>query len=178
FFEDNVDCDDELPLEDQLGILTSCDAYRQTLLADLSPMGQYGDVSGTDLLSVFTETNFLNKGTLSITHNWRNPVFPYKDEDGSNFTITITTDGTTYLPEILDELDHTDLIPNTNPNQYLARPEQLADLTVFQSIWKPYWAESLLEYHPEYCYLSMMEEVCNKTKNIGGNPYSSEHYDG
>ncbi|MBO9702125.1 MAG: hypothetical protein J7604_18090 [Sporocytophaga sp.] len=53
-------------------------------------------------------------------------------------------------------------------------PIYLKEIKDFAAVWKPHWAQYLVEYHPEYCYY----ETCKKLNDI--NPslnYSSNDFD-
>ncbi|MBN4061735.1 hypothetical protein JYU20_00880, partial [Bacteroidales bacterium AH-315-I05] len=112
-----------------------CEQAKLMLLADLMPSGQYakyeftgGTISTTDLFSIF---NFASRLTTHSSASgaanppWEHPITPYKDPDG--IPAMVLFNGVLTLPEDLPVLE-------------------------FITNFKPSWAESLLEYHPEYCY--------------------------
>ncbi len=150
----NVDCHnvyDDI-LNEQLALIDSaacniedtgvtenkCDIARMAMLSDLNPGGQYGLIdwasnTANDPTSVFNTSNILPQPNA----NWRNPVpanVGYLDENGVRI-------------QVLD--------PVTNTQKY---PEQLTQLSDFLDIWQESFAEALLPYHPEYCYL----DWCNR----------------
>ncbi|MFN7013348.1 MAG: hypothetical protein ACK4ON_03655, partial [Bacteroidia bacterium] len=45
-------------------------------------------------------------------------------------------------------------------------PQNLSNVGDFIGNWKPSWAEALIEYHPEYCYLEYTRAICEVTRNI------------
>ncbi|HRJ35714.1 MAG TPA: hypothetical protein PK610_06985, partial [Flavobacteriales bacterium] len=113
-----------------------CDNFRQSMLDDVKPNGQYGLVtfsagtySSTDPLSVYYVSNDLP----NTNAYWRNPVGGYKNSDGS----------TSYI---------------LNSSNVLVTPEHASiTLTEFINAFQDSWADALLPYHPEYCYLSFCE---------------------
>ncbi len=147
-----------------------CYVDRQTLLTDMSPYGQYGNVEVdnnglvTDELSVFNHTNgALYNGTNNTTagNHWRNPIGNYLDDEGNVAKVQVQeqTDGT-WLPEIVNGVTPT---LGVNGLQYFVSPEDLASIEDFITAWQPSWAEALVEYHPEYCYLEYSTDLCNRT---------------
>lgn len=149
--------------------------YRM-LTGDVSPGGQYAlyadfDSTGATIdynipLSVLNcNGNQLPKGTGA---NWRHPVTPYLEPDGSMSYVEYK--GVSY------------------------RPEQLPDEGVFINSWKMSWANSLLPYHPEYPYyqwfnivhqcgsdafdsLMLATNSFSKAKSLGlFNPLGGLHY--
>lgn len=98
-----------------------CETFYQTLLADVSPGGQYAT------WKQISETNCTTDGdTTSVLNDkfYKNPLTPYEDENGNPDLIYI--DGVPYAPQELNRCD-------------------------FYNYWKPSWAKSLVGYHPEYC---------------------------
>ncbi|MBC7383498.1 MAG: hypothetical protein H7296_11005 [Bacteroidia bacterium] len=113
-----------------------CDIARMAMLSDLNPGGQYGLIdwsnnTATEPTSVFNLTNSLPQPQA----NWKHPIGHYKDENG-------------VIVQITDPIT----------NAYIF-PEQLNTLSEFLAIWKESFAESLLPYHPEYCYLDWCGRV-------------------
>jgi hypothetical protein len=124
-------------LDDDEGPLNRCEVARRGMLADLSPGGQYGLVdwtaySANDPLSVFNTSNTLPQ-SWAVGAHWRNPVTPYLKEDGSTAQIR-NQSGVSVLPG-----------------------DASITLQEFLQNWEDSWAESLLPYHPEYCYLEWCE---------------------
>lgn len=133
------------------------------LLSDVSPGGQYGlcyDASGnvvsTDPLSVYNITNQLpgNSGSLK---NWKHPQVTnlsnglvansYYEADGSPSKIQVSLVGGVYVPAI-------SISPHNLNDGYgnFVFPEELSNVSDFISYWRPSWAKSLVEYHPEFGY--------------------------
>lgn len=101
-----------------------CDGYREAMLADLTPGGQYAKytLSGTTYSSTEVWSILTAYGTNAYpgTIDWQNPPSPYYlDENGVNVTATVTTQGLGY----------------------------------FINNFRPEWAELFLPNHPEYCHL-------------------------
>lgn len=151
----NVDCHsiyDDI-LNEQLALIDSaacniedtgvtenkCDIARMAMLSDLNPGGQYALIdwasnTASDPTSVFNTSNILPQPNA----NWRNPIpanVGYLDENGIRI-------------QVLD--------PATNTQKY---PEQLSNLSDFLDIWQESFAEALLPYHPEYCYLDWCSRI-------------------
>jgi hypothetical protein len=127
-----------------------CEAGYNIMLADMRPGGQYATFTansgGTygDALSVFNDLNniqgqgvyFGNDMTLG-EFSWRKPIPPYHDDDGTPSQV-LNNAGVLVSPESL------------------TFPEFLAS-------WHDSWAESLVGYHPEYCFYTWC--VQNKASN-------------
>lgn len=159
-------------------LLTMCETTYEMLLADVSPGGQYGkflDANnninvGMYWLSVYntTITNALGGGTP----NWKNPkIFLnnvnqsiYVDEfDNESFIQVTPLPQGGYAPAV--DPTYVGNIIN-NGGQFFIRPHYLANLADFVgTYWQDSWAQSLVQYHPEYCYyqqcLGHMEEDNN-----------------
>ncbi len=143
---------------------------------------------------VSTQTNDNN-----IHNSWRNPRHSndplpngnelytqghYYNTDGTISYIKVTettdTDGNnSYTPDI--QLG-TELIPvtkNTNNNEYLVEPQYLINVEDFiaSGVWQDQWAESLIVYHPEYCYLQYAEAICGMTNTVSGSLMNPDGYD-
>lgn len=103
-----------------------CDGYREAMLSDLRPGGQYAKYtltsgttySSTDPWSILTPSasNVFPDSPIAI--DWQHPPSPYLDENGVNVTTTATD-----------------------------------NLSYFINNFRPEWAELFLPYHPEYCHL-------------------------
>lgn len=129
---DSTACD----LEDDEEPLNRCQIARQGMLGDVSPGGQYGHVdwatySTNDLLSVFNDQN--NRLPEANAH-WKNSALVYKDEN--NVLVQFKNAAGNWVP-------HTD--PSIN-------------LETFLEQWQPSFANTLLPFHPEYCYLQWCEQ--------------------
>lgn len=115
-------------------ILTQkCESEKRNLLMDFFIGGQYarfemtstGDFVATDPMSILNENNSYPGG-----YDWRNPFSIYKEADGTTSTM-INGLGQTVSP--------------TDPS---------ISLKDFILGFKMSWAESFLEIHPEFCFLS------------------------
>ena len=161
---------------------SSCSINEDTLLTDVSPNGQYGLTDDLDpinypntnwaQLSLFNEDNkiiyhgLVNNNTTN-KYNWRNPAAPYLDEEGKLSRIEVTLDETTYTPEITSTLI---LITDPDGRTYV-EPQNLKNVADFLDNWKNSWAKSLIQYHPEYCYLDYSKALCQLTKQVTVNQY-------
>ncbi|MBQ4819099.1 RHS repeat-associated core domain-containing protein [Aquimarina sp. MMG016] len=140
-------------------------------------------------------------------NSWRNPrhfrydlvapstTSPYIDghyynEDGTisyvkvKQTITFTTDENgeeqeerTYEPTLLEDIEIIEIA--NDPEFVYVEPQHLADVVDFLSddIWQDNWAESLLVYHPEYCYLEYSQSVCAQISSVNGATMNSDGYE-
>lgn len=153
--------------------LSKCQNFFRMMLSDMSPGGQYAEwydtLSGrmntaTFPLSVFNENNYLTHtevGLTSYNPYWRNPLHykwgvGYFNENGQPATIpVIEVSPGVYYPPVTGY--------STDPDGNLyARPEQLQNESDFMLYWQTSWAQSLVTYHPEYCYYEWCE--VNDTK--------------
>jgi len=144
-YEDNADCDypDPLPANapttytpgtieegssaSQLELISNCSASLFMLLQDVSPNGQYGAVDGNMMLSVFAESNALDKGFYSdddvitgigYSKTWRYPREnnpsssslsttasdtdgEYKNADGTESYVEVVWDGSAFIPALV-----------------------------------------------------------------------------
>jgi RHS repeat-associated protein len=131
---DSAACD----IKDTTPALNRCGVAREGMLADMSPGGQYGlidwaNYSALDPLSVFNTGNILPETRANNHAFWNNPNLVYKHEDGTPA-----------------------LIPD--PSGQMVKPNASGiSLQLFLENWEPSWAEALLPYHPEYCYLEWCE---------------------
>lgn len=157
-----------------------CKAEFQTMLTDMSPQGQYGQISkpielfngsiSTDgvsddvkpylfNLSVFNEGNFLPIKTdhllKGLKPNWRYPYVPYQTEAGAEDFVTVTKDAAgIFFPQVKDASKAV-----LNPDgTYRIKPQYLSNVSDFLNYWKPSWSRSLIYYHPEY----VNYELCTK----------------
>jgi RHS repeat-associated protein len=134
----------------------------EALLRDLRPGGQYGQIMSTTPdgtrtadaagfpLSVFNTANQLNTlNTLSgvsaaFLRNYTNPVFSYRNADGSLAEIDVTEmPATAYI---------SGAVVNRGGRLFVS-PQNILDIAFLNEIWQDSWSESLLPYHPEYPYL-------------------------
>jgi RHS repeat-associated protein len=148
-------------------VLSPCDASYKMMLADVSPGGQYAQYYNTNTnmidvsafpLSVLNSSNILPYSVIS-TADWHNPLVEvnatnyayYLEEDGSRSIVNLSFDGVNYLPDVVNTgMGYIFQDPTTGV--YYTYPENLLNLSDFMANWKPSWARSLVQYHPEYCY--------------------------
>ncbi len=158
-------------------------------------------------LSIYSDTNELYSTEVSdgAHNNWRNPRHPdYDQSSGSGLyvnghyynvdgtishlkikrIVTVTTDAdgneqeeTTYEPELVEGAEFAEIIGD--PEYVYAEPQYLANVSDFlkEGTWQDQWVESLVTYHPEYCYLGYYEAVCKITNTTNGGKMNSDGYD-
>jgi RHS repeat-associated protein len=170
---------------------TMCEAAYLMLLADVSLGGQYGQYltnsgsnsPGSFPLSVFNESNYLPENIVtSGLANWRYPEIElngttyayYVDELNNRSRIYLVPDGANYIPEV-DNTSSTWVILDPETNLYYTFPENLAEFSDFSSNWKSTWAQSLVIYHPEYCYYETCLGYSEKQNTT--DTYSSDDFD-
>ncbi|PHR45046.1 MAG: hypothetical protein COA32_13680 [Fluviicola sp.] len=153
----NLCLPDTFDPDDFQGGNSTCELQEKMMLSQVSPGGQYalydidsnGDVDATSYpLSLFNSSNSLPDANAS----WKNPITDYLDEDGNTDYITIIYDSQsgTYTPELSTT---SNLVSTNDPSIFFAPPEDLLNALDFIANFKPSWAASLLDYHPEACYL-------------------------
>jgi RHS repeat-associated protein len=154
------------------------------------------DAPPLDRLSVFNINNDLSyKGFHTETYrdedtgadvivkvsniNWKAPFGGlYKDEDGTPSLIKVKLisevpgkpEANVYEPAL--EGLTTKLAHNTesdDPNEYLVEPTYLRNVADFVRLWRNSWANSLVQYHPEYQYYAYNLGICNKINSDGTN---------
>lgn len=124
-----------------------CENLLQALMADVSPGGQYAEFY--DLTnyqvdpSVFPLSVLNTANQLGTNEHWRNPAIAYEDQDGNPDYITLAG-GSQVVP------GHSSV-----------------SLATFIHNWKPSWAKSLVQYHPEYCFY----ESCLENNTSGSNDW-------
>ncbi len=159
-----------------------CETNHQLLLSDVSPGGQWGDVTFTTLFGI--QASIYSSSPNVAVHAWKNPkdgqgnFKPFLDQYGNpsfvEFTITTgvaTIDynisaGVLYddnMVQVTGSIDPTVLPDGT----YFIEPQYMNVLVEFLANWEDSWAEALVAYHPEYCYyescLQLLEENANST---------------
>lgn len=191
-FSVNPDCDPCITEEQYAELMIQCDAisvgdgYKNkcegtyySLLADVSPMGQYGqiremssivngqvmnsEVSEIDPslfpLSVFNSGNRLPVKNNSWHPNWRyprnmeqsqNPNHYFDNEGNVDLIQLVKVDNNQYIPEVR----RSDRVTSDDKTE----PHNLKNVEDFIARWKPSWARSLAIYHPEYPHY----ELCQK----------------
>jgi RHS repeat-associated protein len=145
-------CDEEDVYEEEEEY--SCQTMKTVMLNDMTPGGQYAGytISG----STYTASNtisVLNTSTV-LTGNWKNPTGDYLDELGNIQLIEVEYLGSGNYSPAIDGTPTTlssTALPNGN---FTIHPEDLLNLSDFVLKFEDTWAEALLPYHPEYCYLT------------------------
>ncbi|HWY99124.1 MAG TPA: hypothetical protein VNY36_08570, partial [Bacteroidia bacterium] len=168
--------------------VTQCNVEYQQMLLDMSPSGQYCQFltssgatdPGVFPVSVLNAGNALPANITSGGHgNWLYPqvilnghTYPYYiDDKGNRSTIILTPSGGNYLPKVAN----TSLVYiNSTTSQYYTYPENLANIQDFILYWQPTWAQSLVQYHPEYTYYLECQKYEVKQ---GTDTMSSETFD-
>ena len=161
----------EVPCDRTQMTFDGCDINRDQLLVDMSPLGQYGlnieDNDNSTLisspLSIFNENNELpiNRNVNADSYiSWRTPFGGnYKNSDGTVSKIEILTINNEQLPA------YTGVTFLEDGKQWIY-PQQLTSVFDFIDYWQPSWAESLIQYHPEYKYLEYLTELCEVTNLV------------
>jgi RHS repeat-associated protein len=171
---------------------------REVLLADVMPGGQYGEYSNNQgvvqpsvyQLSVFNTSNALPIATAS----WKLPKYDveatvqnfYFDEDGvtrsriylEDVVINGSNQVTASTPALLSNAPiGTQAFFDAAVNRYYSHPEYLLNVADFITYYgqNPYWANSLVTYHPEYPILKLYKTYYVPV--IAGDAYTSESYD-
>ncbi|AXT53943.1 RHS repeat protein [Aquimarina sp. BL5] len=112
---------------------------------------------------LYTKGHYYNvDGTVSYVQG-KKEVEVITNEEGEVIE-TITT----YIPELKDNSPYIE--DKDNPEIIYFEPQYLADVAIFLSedVWQEQWVESLLVYHPEYCYLEYNEAVCGMISSVPG----------
>ena len=144
-----IDCDSfYMPRQDD-SLHAQCRQLYEDMLKDISPGGQYGayELNGKyfgpagELTQTRYETHYAEVSVydadniLQTDYNksvswptWENPMRPYKDAADSVSYVYNPTSGQLVLPQSLGSAEFETFIKN----------------------WQPQWAESLVEFHPEY----------------------------
>ncbi len=169
--------------------LSTCIVNNGLLLQDLSPYGQYGNIEFTtvydtdgvtelldengdpvlaiqDPLSIFNENNSLIVNGASGGTDWRSPAF-YYDAYGEEARIeVIQNEAGIFIPEIQEGITpNQELNEDETVKYYWVSPQNLANVKDFLDYWEDTWAESLIQYHPENCYLDYTSQLCTLTDN-------------
>ncbi|HLP56121.1 MAG TPA: RHS repeat-associated core domain-containing protein [Fluviicola sp.] len=138
----------------------SCDVMRAIMLNDVSPGGQYAEytVSGSTYSAANTISVLYTGGSPDLSGDWRNPSGGmYEDELGSQAWVEVQLVGVgVYAPPVV--ISATPVLVDADNNIYKVKPEELANLADFVVGFQDSWAEALLPYHPEYCYLEYCED--------------------
>lgn len=111
--------------------LIPCDVYKQLLIADVSPGGQYGMKFDTTNTSIYKDSMF---NSLPIEGKQR-PGWRIHNDGTSVYTSA--------------NLTAKNILSITGESFNLTTPEGLRE---FAGQWDESFGEKLMEYHPEYCY--------------------------
>jgi hypothetical protein len=117
--------------------------------------------------------------TLDVTDNdWRDPIPAYADAYGipAQIEVSLNSDGTYTPPTVIDAPVETVVNPDGSSSLYIL-PGDLLNIGDFFTAWQPSWANSLLIYHPENCYLTYSEALCNVSVDVGGADMDSDAFD-
>lgn len=138
---------------------TRCDIAFDQMLVDMAPGGQYGlylDNQGAyyaDLVSVYNSSNQL----VASNAYWKTPEILlngglqnfYIDDFGDSDKVDIQIQSGNFFPEV----DNPAMVyGNPNTGGLFTYPHNLKHLDDFVALWEPSWAQSLVRFHPEYCY--------------------------
>ncbi|MBL4706555.1 MAG: hypothetical protein JKY54_18650, partial [Flavobacteriales bacterium] len=156
-----------------------CEVVYEIMLSDMSPASQYGayqNIAGVNNVSG-QPLSVYNIGSILSGH-WKIPSFDdgttvknyYVDDNGDQARVDIIVSGGTYTPNVVN----TGLVLlDGGTGQYYTNPSNLLSVYDFIYEWEPSWAQSLVIYHPEYCYY----EACREYGNEDGNGNSSDGFD-
>ncbi len=165
-----AECDDLC----DTGEVTYCEVLREQMLLDVSPHGQYGAIDNDMSLSVFSLTNQLPATSTAV--NWQNPSTHYINSNGQTAKVIISTILGVNSPAIQSGVTTT-IDPSTG--EYYVFPEDLVNLSDFLEEWDITWAASLLEAHPEFCYLGWCSGASEmaSTNSVNSVNYTTEEFD-
>ncbi len=176
---------------------TFCETMVEIMRADMAPGGQYGEfqVNGSNSassfpLSVYNTNNLLPFNSFStspITPNWKNPEVTidgvtydyYLDEFGDSAKVFLSVIGTGTSAVISPAVDNyngtatDDVIFDSVNGVYYTYPDRLANVYDFINEFEYSWSQSLVIYHPEYCYY----ETCITYEEEDNNEVSSSSFD-
>lgn len=172
-----------------------CLSAYTTMLADVSPGGQYaeyidlntGKVGTVNFpLSVLNETgNVLPRpnGNSALYRSWKNPLAyingqyqpKYFEETDVISKIYFTRIGGTGSQITMPQIDFSVYTNKSDGVKEYAYPQELSKVEDFISLWRQSWAQSLVTHHPEYCYYQKCLEFATKSDNTGE---SLDDYDG
>ena len=172
--------------------VNNCQMSYLMMLVDVTPGGQYATytlgsdqltVEYAEALSIFQQYNRLRlppqvQNPLSTTP-FRNPVitengntyYEYRDPDGKRSEVDLIEDiNGAYFPKV----HNNGTIKERNDGSKYVYPEELLHEQDFIDRFKPSWARSLVEYHPEWCYY----DKCRENDEIpSGATISSNDFD-
>jgi RHS repeat-associated protein len=138
-------CDEEDVYEEEEDY--SCETMRVVMLNDMKPGGQYAGytISGSTY-SASSTISVLNTSTV-LTGHWKNPSGGYKDDVGNQAYVEVQSINGNWFPA-------TTATPTLIGGSYFIEPQQLTNLADFVLLFQDSWANALLPYHPEFCYLT------------------------
>ncbi len=175
------------------------ETMRELLKGDLLPGGQYGEYTmsaggiqtSMHPLSVLNTSNLLPKSPNS---NWKHPKYDiepvilehYYESDGATisriYLQNVVLDGSNVVTASDPQLDggaalNAKIFLDPATNEYYTYPQYLLKISDFITYYgaNPYWANSLVYYHPEYPILKYY-----RTKTVKVNPgdrFTSESFD-
>jgi len=160
------------------GKISFCETVLSAMQMDMSPDGQYGNVTDFgDVLSLYNPNNQLP----IITASWHNPSLIdsygaqpiYVEMNGDTSKITVEPLGNnTWSPAIL-----AGATPKFDSIQqvYYVYPQELQDVSDFIANFRFSWAKSLVYYHPEYPYY---EQCIKFSQNVNSSDaFTSDSFD-
>lgn len=166
---------------------TDCEIYMMTMKVDMSPGGQYaeyrnpstGAIFLSEPLSILNTFNLLPETGASwrlpklVTPNGIQPI--YVDDNGVRSRIVLTESPSNpgnFLPA---PLNNNMVQFDSQLNQHFIYPEQLSSVLDFIQLFQQSWANSLVKYHPEYCYYESCIQYEDKHAQTDG--FSSASFD-
>jgi len=171
---------------------------RNIMLVDVRPNGQYAEYLNNlnqvqpTIFPLSVLNNSISNHLPKANSNWKTPRYDvestiqnyYFDADGvtrsrimlENVTIVGST-VTASTPAVQLGSIGSNVFLDPASGNYYTYPHNLLNLTDFVSYYSvnPYWANSLVYYHPEYPYLTKFKEFY--THISSSFPYSSETFD-
>ena len=169
-----IQSDFDLCYEDALPAVDEddpCSVGYLMMLSDLRPGGQYAEYTLSGTTATATSTiSVLNSNTnvLGSGNHWRSLSINYLNTDNTPALIEVQqVSPGVYLPALVSGAVVTGPLSNGN---YQTRPQYLANLKDFIHFYRQnlHWAESLLSFHPEYCYY----QFC--LSNAGSHQYDND----
>lgn len=168
--------------------ITLCETAYEMMLSDVSPGGQYAEFldnsgnynPGAFSLSVLNTSNLLPKSYSVGNANWRfpkailngNTYTEYLKDDGTRDRVTVSIVSGNFSPAVVNTaLVFTD----ATTGQLYTWPENLASVVDFINLFQPSWAQSLVTYHPEYCYYETCSGYAGEVNT--GDEFTSESFD-
>lgn len=127
-------CDPATRVQEPIIPVLDCRVAKRTLMADLSPGGQYFDNQG--LVVGADEFNKVDQ-SVALNANWLDAYI----SNGN-----LSSFGWTFV----DENNDNAVVPITN---WITQYDNI------RNNWQKDWAEDLIPYHPEYCHYSWCQEI-------------------